>query len=87
MWSRKLNCANRSTKRRSVAGSTRSAPLMMPSTPPRSSPAMSLVGGLAGGQVEGEVRRRRQTCAYCSASACIHLAGRSRNATGLVSSA
>ena len=42
MWSRKLKCANRSTKRCNVAGSTRSAPLMMPSTSPRSSPARSL---------------------------------------------
>ena len=42
MWSRKLKCANRSTKRRNVPGSTRSEPLMMPTTPPRSSPARSL---------------------------------------------
>ena len=60
MWSRKLKCANRSRSVPSVAGCTRSAPLMMPSTPPRSRPARSLVGGLAGRQLEGEVGRRRE---------------------------
>ena len=60
MWSRRLKCAKRSTKRSKVAGSTRSAPLMMPSTLPEVEAGQIVIGRLAGSQVEGEVGRRRE---------------------------
>ena len=85
MWSRKLKCANRSTKRCSVAGSTRSAPLMMPSTPPRSSPARSLSVVLRAAKSKAKLGADDHACGF-SARDRTHLAGLSKNATGLVSS-
>ena len=79
MWSLKLKCENRSTKRCSVAGSTRSAPLMMPSTPPRSSPARSASFVLRAAKSKAKLGADDHACGF-SASARTHRAGLSRNA-------
>lgn len=86
MESRKLKWANRSTKRCRVACSTRSAPLMMPSTPPRSSPARSASVVLRAVRSKAKLGAEDQACGFV-ASARTQRDGLSRNASGLVRSA